>query len=75
MLLALGGLRPVMWLRTISSAAAPAFPVCEVQGWRHPMGSNNREETVLLGGSQEEVGAGVPGSVISSQFHHLEPSS
>lgn len=39
------------------------------------MGSNNREETVLLGGSQEEVGAGVPGSVISSQFHHLEPSS
>lgn len=31
-------------LRTVSSAAAPAVPVCEVQGWRRPMGSNNHEE-------------------------------
>lgn len=53
-------------VRIVSSAAAPAVPVCEPQGWRHPTGSSNPEETVLLGGSQEEVEASVPGSVISS---------
>lgn len=52
-------------LRTVSSAAAPAVPVCELQGWR-PNGKKYPEETVLLGGSQEGVGASVPGSVISS---------
>lgn len=53
-------------VRIVSSAAAPAVPVREAQGWRQPTGSSNPEETVLLGGSQEEVGASVPGSAVSS---------
>lgn len=32
-------------VRIVSSAAAPAVPVCEPQGWRHPTGSSNPEET------------------------------